>query len=416
MKVLYYFRNDFRLHDNPLLTKALIKASKISFMAQKSHDHWGKWRKKFYDESLLCLNQNLNRFGHHLNLLSSEDVQKLKFDTFDILYTPKINAIHEDREYRELKNRVTVISEYNDRLLETLPYSSVQDLPDVFTEFRKKVEKSFLLSPAIQPPKNWPPSLKISNPSGLHCENDLNQIELIPHPNSAFPFKGGETAGIERVDDYFFKNKNILTYKKTRNGLVGRDYSTKLSPYLALGCLSAKDIYRKVEDFEKNIHKNQDTYWVKFELWWREYFRWVYEKYQIKLFMKNGIKGIPQFPNKNEDTFFQWKEGLTNNSFVDASMNELRLTGWMSNRGRQNVASFLVKDLNLPWWWGAEYFEDQLIDYDVFSNWGNWQYVAGVGNDPRPNRYFNTHKQAAVYDENGTFRSLWATPKVSPID
>jgi deoxyribodipyrimidine photo-lyase len=90
-------------------------------------------------------------------------------------------------------------------------------------------------------------------------------------------------------------------------------------------------------------------------------------------------------------------------------MNELRLTGFMSNRGRQNVASYFCHDLKLDWRIGAAYFEQQLIDYDECSNWGNWAYIAGVGNDPRPDRNFNIEKQATVYDKNKSYRKLWLT-------
>jgi hypothetical protein len=95
------------------------------------------------------------------------------------------------------------------------------------------------------------------------------------------------------------------------------------------------------------------------------------------------------------------------NDFIDANMLELKHTGFMSNRGRQNVASYLCNDLKLDWRLGAAYFEQQLIDYDVCSNWGNWAYLAGVGNDPRGNRYFNIEKQASDYDKNGDYRNLW---------
>jgi len=93
--------------------------------------------------------------------------------------------------------------------------------------------------------------------------------------------------------------------------------------------------------------------------------------------------------------------------FIDANMIELKLTGFMSNRGRQNVASYLCNDLKLNWRYGAAYFEQQLIDYDVCSNWGNWAYLAGVGNDPRGNRYFNIEKQAQDYDKDKEYRKLW---------
>jgi deoxyribodipyrimidine photo-lyase len=79
----------------------------------------------------------------------------------------------------------------------------------------------------------------------------------------------------------------------------------------------------------------------------------------------------------------------------------------MSNRGRQNVASYLVKDLQVNWTWGAAYFEEQLIDYCPANNWGNWAYLAGVGNDPREDRHFNTAKQAQTYDPAGKYVQLW---------
>ena len=88
-------------------------------------------------------------------------------------------------------------------------------------------------------------------------------------------------------------------------------------------------------------------------------------------------------------------------------MIELQKTGFMNNRGRQNVASFFCNELNMDWRLGAAYFETQLVDYDVCSNWGNWAYLAGVGNDPRGNRYFNIEKQAQDYDKNKEYRNLW---------
>ena len=92
-------------------------------------------------------------------------------------------------------------------------------------------------------------------------------------------------------------------------------------------------------------------------------------------------------------------------------MIELKSTGWMSNRGRQNVASYFAKELELDWRIGAAYFESLLVDYDVHSNYGNWMYVSGVGNDPR-DRKFNVQIQAERYDINGKFRKLWLQPSL----
>ena len=109
----------------------------------------------------------------------------------------------------------------------------------------------------------------------------------------------------------------------------------------------------------------------------------------------------------NREAFQCWAEGRTGVPFIDANMRELAATGWMSNRGRQNTASFLVKDLKVNWQMGAEHFESLLLDYDPCSNWGNWNYVAGVGSDLREDRYFNILTQAKNYDPLGEFVKLW---------
>ena len=104
--------------------------------------------------------------------------------------------------------------------------------------------------------------------------------------------------------------------------------------------------------------------------------------------------------------FARWCNAETGDDFIDANMAELNSTGWLSNRGRQNVASYLAKEVNVPWQYGAEYFERMLLDYDVASNWGNWAYLAGVGQDPR-NRKFNSARQAEIYDPEAEYRRKW---------
>lgn len=149
------------------------------------------------------------------------------------------------------------------------------------------------------------------------------------------------------------------------------------------------------------------AYWVVFELLWRDYFKFVGAKYGDRLFDIKGLqdKSIPW--KKDMNLFNAWKEGRTGVPFVDANMRELALTGFMSNRGRQNVASFLTKDLGLDWRMGAEWFHYLLVDHDVSSNYGNWLYSAGIGNDPRENRKFNMIKQGLDYDNNGDYVRHW---------
>ena len=145
-----------------------------------------------------------------------------------------------------------------------------------------------------------------------------------------------------------------------------------------------------------------------FELMWRDFFRFMGKKHGNKIFQKGGTKEeVDSNLRNNKDLLQLWIDGRTGVPFIDANMRELAATGFMSNRGRQNVASFLVKDLKVNWQMGAEYFESMLIDYDPCSNWGNWNYIAGVGSDPRENRYFNILSQAKRFDPDGEYVKQW---------
>jgi deoxyribodipyrimidine photo-lyase len=161
-----------------------------------------------------------------------------------------------------------------------------------------------------------------------------------------------------------------------------------------------------VESYEDEIHENVSTYWMKFELIWRDYFRYSMIKYGSQLFQLGGIQQKDLDKNTYQPNFDKWANGQTGIPFIDANMRELNQTGYMSNRGRQNVASFLAQNLDFDWRWGAAYFESKLVDYDVCSNWGNWAYNSTVGHDPR-NRYFNIINQARKYDKKGEYVRLW---------
>ena len=196
--------------------------------------------------------------------------------------------------------------------------------------------------------------------------------------------------------------------------MVGIDYSSKFSAWLSMGCISPRYIYSEVKKYELQFGSNDSTYWLIFELLWRDFFRFMFKKYQTKFFQFSGITNEEvNSKNTNKKILSHWLEGTTNSDFVNANMIELKLTGFMSNRGRQNVASFFCNELNMDWRIGAAYFEEQLIDYDVCSNWGNWAYIAGVGNDPKKHRYFNIEKQASDYDKKKIFRNLWLSNTIS---
>jgi len=280
-----------------------------------------------------------------------------------------------------------------------LPFS-IKQIPEVFTAFRTKVEKDSFVRELMAEPD------QVKSPTIPKVEWELPEIA---HDDRAvLLFEGGETAALKRLNDYLFISKSITSYKQTRNELIGADYSSKFSAWLAQGCLSPKTIYHEVKRFEQEHGANDSTYWLIFELIWRDFFRFLFKKHNERFFYLKGIKAV--YPNSvihDEQLLEKWKNGETENDFINANMKELNATGFMSNRGRQLAASYFCYELQLDWRLGAAYFEEQLIDYDVSSNWGNWAYIAGVGNDPRGGRAFDIEKQTLQYDKNATYRKLW---------
>lgn len=286
-----------------------------------------------------------------------------------------------------------------------LPFP-ISGLPYIFTDFRKKTEMHLHLRTSFIPPEkiNTPPLEETTIPD----LEDLGLKSITEDPRSIMVFKGGETEAWNRLNDYIWEKKFLSDYKSTRNGLIGADYSSKLSPWLATGNISAKSVFHQIREYEDKVKKNRSTYWMFFELLWRDFFAFTAMKYGNRIFMKDGIrKRNKSFRSDYQEPLNQWKNGETGDSFVDANMKELLHSGYMSNRGRQNVASYLVHDLQIDWRAGASWFESQLIDYDPCSNYGNWMYLAGTGNDPRENRKFNTRFQQKKYDPEGKYISLW---------
>jgi deoxyribodipyrimidine photo-lyase len=253
---------------------------------------------------------------------------------------------------------------------------------------------------------------RITSPS-YWGEGELatRDLPFVPYPNDpreALKITGGRSAGLARLKHYLWDTKALSTYKQTRNRLLGADYSSKLSPWLASGALSAREVHHEVKRYETEHGANESTYWLFFEVLWRDFFQFTAAKHGADFFKRGGI-GRKTFRGDHDKVkFAAWCEGRTGQPFIDANMRELAVTGWMSNRGRQNVASYLVHELELDWRMGAYWFEHMLIDYDPCSNWGNWQYLAGVGNDPREGRRFDPVRQAGMYDPDGAFVRHWA--------
>ncbi len=383
---------------------------RIQFGSRKT----GKYRARFLLETVQDLKGNLK--GKDIPFLLKQgntgSVFKELSDTFDIV---KIFCQQEwTREEKEKEDEVRNVlpaaaweKSYSQFLVHPLFVAGTMDkIPMMFTTFRQKIEKNLLIRPEFASE-----NLKYDK-SGIAVQNDEVTLESLGYENfktdtrTSFPFNGGETQALKRLKSYFSETRNLSSYKETRNGLTGTDYSSKFSAWLADGSLSAVSVYHEIKKYEQEFGSNESTYWLVFELFWRDFFRYVSMEYKDLIFRKNGI-GKKQYVWEHDDELIrQWKEGTTDSDFINANMLELKNTGWMSNRGRQNVTSYFCKVLKQDWRIGAAYFEELLIDYDVHSNYGNWMYLAGVGNDNR-DRTFNPEKQAEMYDPNQEFIQLW---------
>ncbi|XP_028081504.1 cryptochrome DASH, chloroplastic/mitochondrial isoform X5 [Camellia sinensis] len=258
--------------------------------------------------------------------------------------------------------------------VDDLPFDS-SCLPEVYTQFRKSVESKSKIRGCIKLPSSLGPPPNIGD---WGCVPSLSQLGLQEGKvNNGMRFVGGETAALSRVNEYFWKKDLLRMYKETRNGMLGPDYSTKFSPWLASGSLSPRFIYEEVKRYEKERQTNDSTYWVLFELIWRDYFRFLSIKYGNSLFHIGGPRKVKTRWSQDQLLFESWRDGCTGYPLIDANMKELSMTGFMSNRGRQIVCSFLVRDMGIDWRMGAEWFETCLLDYDPCSNYGNWTYGAG---------------------------------------
>ncbi|SNZ15258.1 deoxyribodipyrimidine photo-lyase (single-stranded DNA-specific) [Natronoarchaeum philippinense] len=419
-----WFRDDLRVDDNPTLVDALGDADVVVPLYVFDPRHRGETRygtekigghrARFRRESVTDLRASLRARGGDLVVRSGradEVVPAIVHDVgADAMYAQTTPGTEERDAEAKVREALPEHTAFHTRVTHTLYHPD--DLPtppsqieDTYTPWRKDVEGSdAAVRDPLDPPERVPtPDL---DPGTVPT---LSELGIDPPPEddrAVLPFEGGESAGTRRLDAYLWERDCLREYKETRNGLLGADYSSKFSPWLAAGCLSPRRIHAEVDRYERERVANEDTYWLVFELLWRDFFQFQFHKHGAAFFEPTGIRNVEQSWRHDRAAFERWAAGETGVPFVDANMRELDRTGYMSNRGRQNVASFLADALEIDWRWGAAHFEAQLVDYDVASNWGNWAYQAGVGNDSRDG-FFDVLSQAEYYDEDAAYVQTW---------
>lgn len=405
---LYLFQSDLRIHDQPLLKKAMDNGPVIGLFIfddawfkinpygfQKKGNHW----LSFVYETLLDLNKQLNTLNIPLIVKKGnfDDILKELIMNYSLksIYFENLPGDEERKRYDYISS--LNIPTYHDEMkplykTHMLPFS-VHDLPFIFTQFRHQIER---LPIDFKECSSLIPQSKTNIESHIPSFANLNILQV-----NHF-IQPGESEGLKHLSQYLFRDQLAKTYKDTRNGMLYFNDSTKFSAYLSIGALSVNRIMNEVKKYELNYVKNDSTYWIYFELLWRDYFYFVHKKYVNRIFNQEGLSQY-QHISHNQQFITAWTEGKTGYPLIDANMKQLIQTGYMSNRGRQNVANFLTKFLKQDWRIGAAFFESYLIDYDVSSNTLNWLYNAGLGNDPRENRMFNYITQGERYDKNCLF-------------
>jgi len=419
---LVWFRNNLRIEDNISLSKAINNSDNIfgfinidpkNFLLTKyGFKKTEKYRAKFLLETISDLKSQLDTLNISLIITHKDFDKSIKEITnkYEItsIYTQTEWTRDELKEESFIPDEINLIKDFDQFLFSPNDVKGLYDnIPRGFSNFRKKCEKYLSVNDILSIPNSLNPDNKILGDYPIPTLSDLGFDDFDVHKDSVFRFKGGETNAKDRIKNYFFDTRNVSRYKLTRNGLIGEDYSSKFSPWLANGSVSVKYIFKLLKEYETKVEKNDSTYWLYFELIWRDFFKYVSMQHKDKFFNKDGIYGEDKEWSDDKDVLLKWINGETDEPFINANMIELSNTGFMSNRGRQNVANYLTKELKIDWRIGAEYFESMLIDYDVHSNYGNWLYNAGIGNDSMPFRKFNPKLQSERYDPDKSYEKTW---------
>ena len=386
-----WFRRDLRIGDNPALLEAIASGDEIIpvfILDKKLIDATGSKRLAYLGQSLRALDESLN---NNLHVMVVDQVEVLT----ELMKRYGATSVHISAEYEPYgAARDARIEAAGITLTRTgSPYAVAPGRvlkPSDATPY--KVYTPFYRAWCLhgwRKPVEVPKKINAVKPSST----DRNFPDW-PMPEGVQISAAGEKAALERWK--FFQKKGLDNYDEARN-MAGIDGTSKLSAHLKWGEIHPRTLLAQLGE-----SKAHDTF--RKEIAWREFYADV-------LFNNPHTENdyySPKFAhmryNKPDAHFDAWKAGKTGYPFVDAAMRQLVHEGWMHNRTRMVVASFLVKDLHLEWQLGADFFMEHLVDFDVASNAHGWQWTAGTGTDASPYyRVFNPIEQGKRFDENGDY-------------
>jgi deoxyribodipyrimidine photo-lyase len=419
-RILVWFRNDLRLHDNEMLVEAIAKSDEIlpvfcfdprqfeltCYQTIKT----GAIRTRFLLETVQDLRHSFQQFGGDILILKGKPEELLP----DLVNKYEISEVYHHREVASEETEVSMGVEdalwklrvnlkhfightlYNK---EDLPFP-VKDIPDVFAQFKKKTERDAIVKPCILTPQSIN-FVQLAEWGELPLLTDLVLNESLADLPISSEFKGGESEALKHLHHFLDDGEELALSNTTlkKNVIV-----SKLSAWLGLGCLSPREVYWKMREAEANFGLKPYFNQIVLGLLWRDYYRFMFKKYRNTFFKSEGFS--TQTSNSDlvdSDLLQAWKNGNTGQPLVDSIMHDLNTSGYISNSCRQLAATYLIYELQINWIMGAAYFEEKLIDYAPASNWGNWANIAGVGNDTRLTNSFDFEKQLKIFDPKGTY-------------
>lgn len=400
--IILWLRDDLRFHDHAgwqqiASQDTAVKAVYFADPANMQPDKFGLQAigKGRHQQRVACFHElrqrcRLNRVEFELVNQSPVDWFCQQHQQITSVYTAQPQAPYECQWLQKIKDLNIDVSLYSAQsLFEQQQIDALTSpLSGSFSRFRKKVEGK------LDVPKPLP--------------SMITQAEISSSRSVQPDWPHGEVAGRQWLHHYLFEQRAVAHYKTTRNALQGRYFASHLSPYLASGALSAREVWHQVGAYEAQFGDSEHSYWLKFELLWREFFHWSLRLHGRDFFRYQGLcqQALPA-PEHDQQRWQAWCMGKTGVPMIDAGIKELLESGHISNRLRQNMASYFIHQLRLDWRLGAAFFEQHLLDFDVASNYGNWAYIAGAGHDPRQGRQFNINKQLSQYDPKLTHIKQW---------
>lgn len=420
-RVIIWFRQDLRLHDNEALLDAMAAGEELlpvyvfdprvfQGTTMFGFPKTGRVRYNFIRESVIALRDKLRAIGSDLVVRTGRPEDEI----FRIANAIKSGWVFCNRERTDDEIKVQDALERNlwsigqevrfsrGKMLyytTDLPFP-VTHTPDHFTTFRKETERFVPVRDPLPEPEELPPLPRDVDPGDIPGPGFVDDPLAADTVDLMFP--GGEKEGLNQLDALCRKMYEVDDDAQNAEQFA----EPRLSPWLAQGCISPKAVLHTVQSYAPGEGAVVEQ--IRQNLFYRDFLRLMAKKYGNRIFQRGGIaRQPPEVSEKDRDLFHIWARAHTGLPIIDAAMHQLNQTGFMPHKLRVLCAHFLIRELGMAWRLGASYFESRLVDYDPCSNWVSWNFAAGLGPEQKEERRHNYVLQARRLDPEGAYVKRW---------